>query len=152
MLGQFFTTAPIGFRIDSMSDYVITTSPPVILTIVLTRPASAVESVQIPIVGTGIVSATDGEVDALSTLRVRVAADAANLRADLGLGNSATRNVGTTAGTVAAGDDSRFGAVQVFSGHYAGGPPPDVPTTSAAIAYDLDLDRNIWVWTGSAWA
>lgn len=27
-----------------------------------------------------------------------------------GLGNSATRNVGTTAGTVAAGDDSRFGA------------------------------------------
>jgi hypothetical protein len=30
-------------------------------------------------------------------------------RTNLGLGNSATRNVGTTAGTVAAGDDARFG-------------------------------------------
>lgn len=37
--------------------------------------------------------------------------DVANVdtaRANLGLGNSATRNVGTTAGTVCAGDDSRF--------------------------------------------
>ena len=32
----------------------------------------------------------------------------ADARANLGLGNSATRNVGTAAGTVAAGDDSRF--------------------------------------------
>ncbi|MFB6517430.1 hypothetical protein [Streptomyces sp. NPDC056401] len=31
-------------------------------------------------------------------------------RTNLGLGNSATRNVGTTAGTVAAGDDARFTA------------------------------------------
>ncbi|HGY8221856.1 TPA: phage tail protein, partial [Escherichia coli] len=34
--------------------------------------------------------------------------DAALSRGNLGLGNSATRNVGTTAGTVAAGDDSRI--------------------------------------------
>ncbi|HHF7981261.1 TPA: hypothetical protein ACPT53_005239, partial [Escherichia coli] len=36
------------------------------------------------------------------------ATNAADARTNLGLGNSATRNVGTAAGTVAAGDDSRF--------------------------------------------
>jgi len=36
------------------------------------------------------------------------AANAAALRTTLGLGGAATLNVGTTAGTVAAGDDSRF--------------------------------------------
>lgn len=34
--------------------------------------------------------------------------DVATSRANLGLGDSATRNVGTTAGTVCAGDDARF--------------------------------------------
>ena len=37
-------------------------------------------------------------------------------RKNLGLGNSATRNVGTTAGTVAAGDDSRFVTVNGKTG------------------------------------
>ncbi|MET9954225.1 hypothetical protein ABZ135_22115 [Streptomyces sp. NPDC006339] len=37
-------------------------------------------------------------------------ANAATARTNLGLGTSATRNVGTTAGTVAAGDDPRFGS------------------------------------------
>lgn len=42
--------------------------------------------------------------------------NAAGVLSKLGLGNSATRNVGTTAGTVAAGDDSRItGAVQTTS-------------------------------------
>lgn len=36
--------------------------------------------------------------------------NAATARTNLGLGNSATRGVGTTAGTVAAGDDARFTA------------------------------------------
>ena len=41
------------------------------------------------------------------------ATDAATARTNLGLGDSATKNTGTTAGTVAAGDDSRItGAVQ----------------------------------------
>lgn len=36
------------------------------------------------------------------------AGDAAGARTNLGLGNSSTKNTGTTANTVAAGDDSRF--------------------------------------------
>ncbi|MBA7742285.1 tail fiber domain-containing protein [Enterobacter roggenkampii] len=41
---------------------------------------------------------------------------ASGARTNLGLGNSATRNVGTTAGTVAAGDDSRFVTVNGKTG------------------------------------
>ena len=37
-------------------------------------------------------------------------ATADNARTKLGLGNTATRNIGTTAGTAAAGDDARFAA------------------------------------------
>ncbi|MEG6353136.1 tail fiber domain-containing protein [Enterobacter bugandensis] len=44
------------------------------------------------------------------------ATNAADVRTNLGLGDSATRNVGTAAGTVAAGDDSRFGTVNGKSG------------------------------------
>ncbi|EFH9370652.1 tail fiber domain-containing protein [Escherichia coli] len=40
----------------------------------------------------------------------------ADARTNLGLGNSATRNVGTAAGTVAAGDDSRLGTVNGKTG------------------------------------
>ncbi|CNK70413.1 putative phage tail protein [Yersinia mollaretii] len=42
-------------------------------------------------------------------------------RAGLGLGDVATKNVGTTAGTVAAGDDSRFGRSQLSTTLYPGG-------------------------------
>src|SRR5690606_9943997 len=49
------------------------------------------------------------------------AEDAAAARGSLGLGNSATRDVGTTAGTVAAGDDSRItGALQRDGGTMTG--------------------------------
>lgn len=41
---------------------------------------------------------------------------AAGARTNLGLGSGATRNVGTTSGTVAAGDDSRFGTVDGKTG------------------------------------
>ncbi|WP_409244968.1 tail fiber domain-containing protein [Enterobacter asburiae] len=40
----------------------------------------------------------------------------ADARANLGLGNSATKNVGTAAGTVAAGDDSRLNTVDKKTG------------------------------------
>ncbi|RTP84899.1 tail fiber domain-containing protein [Enterobacter asburiae] len=44
------------------------------------------------------------------------ATNAADARTNLGLGNSATRNVGTAAETVAAGDDSRLGTVNGKTG------------------------------------
>lgn len=44
------------------------------------------------------------------------ATNAADARTNLGLGNSATKNVGTTSGTVAAGDDSRLGTVNGKTG------------------------------------
>ncbi|ELM8132919.1 tail fiber domain-containing protein [Escherichia coli] len=44
------------------------------------------------------------------------ATNAADARTYLGLGDSATRNVGTAAGTVAAGDDSRLGSVNGKTG------------------------------------
>lgn len=44
------------------------------------------------------------------------ATTAADARTNLSLGSSATRNVGTASGTVAAGDDSRFGTVDGKTG------------------------------------
>ncbi|MEP8612926.1 tail fiber domain-containing protein, partial [Enterobacter asburiae] len=43
-------------------------------------------------------------------------ATASGARANLGLGSSATKDVGTAAGTVAAGDDSRLGTVNGKTG------------------------------------
>lgn len=57
-------------------------------------------------------------------------ADAAAQRTTLGLGGSATLNVGTTTGTVAAGDDSRFVP--------AGGTAGQVFTKSSGTDYDAD--------------
>ncbi len=137
-----------------MSDYSISTNPPTILTVVIVRTAGSVAAVPIPIIGTGLVSATAGVVDALSTLRARVAADAANLRTDLGLGNSATRNVGTTAGTVAAGDDARL--VPLIAGAYGNEKPHILgvmitPSINPVIARDSDLPNNWWWWNGTDW-
>jgi len=44
------------------------------------------------------------------------AKDAATARANLGLGNSATKNIGTTSGTIAAGDDVRLGTINNKTG------------------------------------
>lgn len=43
------------------------------------------------------------------------------------------------------------GAAQVFSGNYGGGVPTDTPTTTAALAYDLDDPFTLWHWDGAAW-
>jgi len=58
--------------------------------------------------GTGIVSVTGGVLDTPTTLSNRLAAEPVTNRLALGLGDSAVINVGTTAGTVAAGDDTRM--------------------------------------------
>lgn len=67
----------------------------------------------------GVVVLTPGDVSALAVAsNLADVASPGAARTSLGLGNSSTRAVGTTAGTVAAGDDSRFVAVngmdQVF--------------------------------------
>lgn len=60
--------------------------------------------------------------------------------------DDAMRSLHKIAGAGAGGSGS------VFSGHYGGGTPTDTPTSSAAIAYDLDAPFNMWTWNGSAWA
>jgi hypothetical protein len=69
-------------------------------------------------------------------------ADAAAMRTSLGLGDSATKAVGTTAGTVAAGNDSRItGAVQTSRTVSAG--------TGLAGGGDLSADRTLSVSYGT---
>jgi hypothetical protein len=84
-------------------------------------------------------------------------ASAATARTNLGLGNSATLNVGTTAGTVAAGDDSRITGAQQRStitqkgGIYAG----TGAATTAELAPGVDgrvLTTNSATSTGLEWA
>jgi hypothetical protein len=43
------------------------------------------------------------------------------------------------------------GAGAVFTGNYGGNAPTQTPTTSAAVAYDLDAPNPVWYWNGSAW-
>jgi hypothetical protein len=65
----------------------------------------------------------------------------------------------TGAGTKFLADDGKFytpgsgpvGGGSVFSGFYGGGLPTDVPTTSAAIAYDLDPPNTTYQWDGTQW-
>ncbi|MFD5848300.1 hypothetical protein [Streptomyces chartreusis] len=62
--------------------------------------------------------------------------DPATARISLGLGNAATRNVGTTAGTVTAGDDSRLSNARTptthASSHADGGSDPITPAAIGA--------------------
>ncbi|HGE8409182.1 tail fiber domain-containing protein [Serratia marcescens] len=60
------------------------------------------------------------------------AKDATTARTNLGLGNSATKNVGATSGTVAAGDDARLGTVNNKSGGRV--------TSDVAISGNLSVD------------
>jgi len=73
-------------------------------------------------------------------------ADPPTARSNLGLGNSATRAVGTTAGTVAAGDDSRLSNPRTptahAASHAAGGSDPVTPDAIGALS--LAAYGNAW--------
>ncbi|QKW31419.1 collagen-like protein (plasmid) [Streptomyces seoulensis] len=72
--------------------------------------------------------------------------DAAAARTSLGLGVAATRNVGTTTGTVAAGDDSRLTNARTptthAASHASGGSDPVTPTAIGALS--LSAYGNAW--------
>lgn len=79
----------------------------------------------------------------------------AQARGNIGLGNSATRNVGTTAGTVAAGDDSRIvGALQRSGGTMTGpitlAADPTVAMHAATKQY-VDAGDEKQIGVGQTW-
>src|SRR5688572_22664084 len=63
-----------------------------------------------------------------------------------------TGATGATGATGPQGPPGTPAAVQVFSGNFGGVEPVAVvPTTSAAICYDLDPPFQLWKWSGAAW-
>lgn len=82
-----------------------------------------------------------------------------NLTSLIGLGSVTTTNLfatmiflgGTNITNFFGGSGSGTNNLQVFSGFYGGNLPTDTPTTSAAIAYDLDFPSTEYLWDGSIW-
>ena len=92
---------------------------------------------------TGVVTIAIADItDATAAGQALVtAADAAAQRTALGLGDAATKNTGTTAGTLAAGDDSRLSDARTPTAHDQGSDTItttflDVTTTHTADAAD----------------
>lgn len=81
-----------------------------------------------------------GSGDMLSTNNLSELVSASTARTNLGLGNSATKNVGITAGTVAAGDDSRFGSIATTLDGLT-----DVTITSPSSNQGLKYNGSQWV-------
>lgn len=71
------------------------------------------------------------------------AANAGAARTALGLGDSATRDVGTTAGTVAAGDDSRLSDARAPTAHTH--PLSDLTQSGATTGQVPQWDGTAWV-------
>lgn len=75
---------------------------------VLNAAIAALESGLTTTTNTANQALTDAAAKLAKSSNLSDLVSASTARTNLGLGNSATLNVGTTAGTVAAGDDSRF--------------------------------------------
>lgn len=94
----------------------------------------------------GRISTGAGSVEEIScTAAGRALLDdaaASDQRTTLGLGNSSTLNVGTTSGTVAAGDDSRWQSIS--SGGY-------VSRVGTNLVFKPDISNKVYLYESSVW-
>lgn len=105
-------------RSDSPGTWIITGTDPTLLGswTQIVHPTDAVTSVA-GRTGAVTISATDITDSSSVGRNIMTAADAAAVRTAAALGGAATLNVGTTAGTVAAGDDARLSDARTPTAH-----------------------------------
>ena len=84
----------------------------------------------------------EGEIGTAQFRALLDDADAAAQRATLGLGNAATKNTGTTTGTVAAGDDARLSDARTPTSH---------THALADMAQSSATTGQVPTWNGTAW-